>query len=218
MARKWTYPHRTGRPNSSITHKNAHLDFDDLMSEHHYNASAAYGASKLANTVFGIELDRRLRAVGSPVISVLAHPGVSRSNLSARAWADRGWFGRLAAQLFLVTTQPTEHGTLPQLHAATAPHVEGGQLFGPNGRGERRGDVTEGHASAEAADPASLSGSGRHPRPSPAPPSSDGAGVCRWIGHGEGHGAQPRLRDLAWADADRLPPVSADAGCEPVEP
>ena len=59
---------------SSITHRTAHLDFDDLMSERGYRASPAYGRSKLANTVFGLELDRRLRAAGSPVASVLAPP------------------------------------------------------------------------------------------------------------------------------------------------
>ena len=41
----------------------------------------AYQQSKFANAVFGLELDRRLRAAGSPVISVLAHPGYSATNL-----------------------------------------------------------------------------------------------------------------------------------------
>ena len=57
-------------------------------------------------------------------------------------------------QLFLLTTQPAERGVLPQLHAATAPGVRGGQLFGPDGFRERRGRVTEVRASAEASDPA----------------------------------------------------------------
>ena len=82
---------------SSLSHKGAHLDFNDLMFERTWDASAAYGASKLANTIFGIELDRRLRAAGSPIISVLAHPGVSRSNLTPRAWENRGVVGKLIA-------------------------------------------------------------------------------------------------------------------------
>ncbi|MBE1875698.1 oxidoreductase [Myceligenerans pegani] len=139
---------------SSISHKPAHLDFDDLMFERRWDASAAYGASKLATTTFGIELDRRLRASGSPVISVLAHPGVSRSNLVPRAWADRGWIGRIATGLFLsLSTQPTEQGALPQLRATTAPDAHGGQFFGPSGRNERRGDAIEVQASDEALDP-----------------------------------------------------------------
>lgn len=139
---------------SSISHKSAHLDFDDLMFERRWDASAAYGASKLATTAFGIELDRRLHAAGRTAVSVLAHPGVSRSNLVARAWADRGRMGRLAAGLFLaLATQPTEQGALPQLRAATARDVEGGQFFGPGGRNERRGAAVEVEASPEALDP-----------------------------------------------------------------
>nr|BFE72083.1 hypothetical protein GCM10020092_053840 [Actinoplanes digitatis] len=75
---------------SSITHRNAHLDFDDLMFERGYRATRAYGRSKLATTVFGIELDRRLRAAGSPIVSALAHPGLTRTNLTPRAWEHRG--------------------------------------------------------------------------------------------------------------------------------
>jgi NAD(P)-dependent dehydrogenase (short-subunit alcohol dehydrogenase family) len=139
---------------SSITHKNAHLDFDDLMAERDYRAARAYGASKLATTVFGVELDRRLRAAGSPVVSVLAHPGISRTNLTPRAWQDRGPAGRILAKVALLVTQPVERGVLPQLHAATAPAVSGGQFFGPSGFLEMRGRVTEVRAGTEATDPA----------------------------------------------------------------
>jgi NAD(P)-dependent dehydrogenase (short-subunit alcohol dehydrogenase family) len=139
---------------SSITHKNAHLDFDDLMSLRDYNAARAYGVSKLASTVFGLELDRRLRLAGSPVISLLAHPGITRTNLTPRAWQDRGWIGRALASAALLFTQPVERGALPQVHAATAPDLRGGQFFGPSGPMELRGRVTEVRPSAEAADPA----------------------------------------------------------------
>ncbi len=139
---------------SSVTHKSAHLDFDDLMSERGYRAPSAYGRSKLATTVFGVELDRRLRAARSPVISVLAHPGLTRTNLTPRAWEHRGRLGRVVARLGLLATQPVEQGTLPQLRAATAPGVRGGQFFGPAGLFETRGRVTEARLSREAADPA----------------------------------------------------------------
>lgn len=139
---------------SSITHKTARLDLDDLMSRRDFGAARAYGRSKLATTVFGLELDRRLRAAGSPVISVIAHPGMSRTNLSPRAWRDRGRIGQAIARLSLVATQPAERGALPQLFAATAPGVRGGQFFGPSGFGEIRGRVVEVRPSKEAADPA----------------------------------------------------------------
>lgn len=138
---------------SSITHKRAHLDFDDLMFEHDYRASAAYGRSKLATTVFGVELDRRLRAIGSPVVSALAHPGLTRTNLTPRAWEHRGRLGRVIARAGLLVTQPVEQGALPQLRAATDPDVRGGQFFGPAGLAETRGAVAEARLSREAADP-----------------------------------------------------------------
>ncbi|MCC2307950.1 oxidoreductase [Cellulomonas chengniuliangii] len=138
---------------SSITHKGAHLDFDDLMFERGYRASSAYGRSKLATTVFGIELERRLRAVQSPITSVLAHPGLTRTNLTPRAWEHRGRMGRVIARTGLLFTQSVAQGALPQLFAATGPDVRGGQLFGPSGPWETRGRVAEGRLSREAGDP-----------------------------------------------------------------
>ena len=52
--------------------------------ERRYSPRRAYQQSKFANAVFGLELDRRLRAAGLPVISVLAHPGYSATNLQSR--------------------------------------------------------------------------------------------------------------------------------------
>jgi NAD(P)-dependent dehydrogenase (short-subunit alcohol dehydrogenase family) len=139
---------------SSITHKNAHLDFDDLMFERDYRASPAYGRSKLATTIFGLELDRRLRATGSPIISTLAHPGLTRTNLTPRAWEHRPRLGWVLAALGLLATQSVEQGTLPQLRAATDPSVTGGQFFGPARLRETRGRVTKAKLSRDAADPA----------------------------------------------------------------
>jgi NAD(P)-dependent dehydrogenase (short-subunit alcohol dehydrogenase family) len=139
---------------SSITHKRAHLDFDDLQLQRRFNANRAYGASKLATTAFGIELDRRLRAIGSPIVSAIAHPGLSSSNFIDSAWKDRGAAGQFLGRMFsAVATQPTEQGAMNQLYAATAPGVAGGDFFGPSGRGERKGDVSRVTASKEAQDP-----------------------------------------------------------------
>ncbi|GAA3074081.1 oxidoreductase [Streptosporangium carneum] len=139
---------------SSITHKNARLDFDDLMFERDYRAAPAYGRSKLATTIFGVELDRRLHAAGSSIVSTLAHPGLTRTNLTPRAWEQRGRFGQMIARLGLLVTQSVEQGALPQLRAATEPGVRGGQFFGPSRLWETRGPVTEARLSREAADPA----------------------------------------------------------------
>lgn len=139
---------------SSITHKPARLNFDDLMSERNYSANRAYGVSKLATTVFGLELDRRLRAAGSPIVSVLAHPGMTRTNLTPRAWEHRGRLGRLVASAGLIFTQSLERGAEPQLRAATEPGLRGGEFFGPSGFLEISGRAVPVKPSTQAADPA----------------------------------------------------------------
>jgi len=136
---------------SSTEHKGGHIHFDDLNLERDYGPRKAYQQSKMANAVFGIELDRRLRAAGSPILSVLAHPGYSATNLQST--------GPTGAAAFIMrignalVAQKAERGALPQLYAATAPGVEGGQFFGPDGFQEARGDVTEVQAVPEARDP-----------------------------------------------------------------
>jgi NAD(P)-dependent dehydrogenase (short-subunit alcohol dehydrogenase family) len=136
---------------SSIEHKAGSIDFDDLQRESDYTPRGAYRQSKLANAIFGIELDRRLRAARSPAISVLAHPGYSGTNLQST-----GPTGILNAALKignLLLAQSAERGTLPELYAATAPGVEGGQYYGPDGVQEMRGYPTLTKTISKARDP-----------------------------------------------------------------
>ena len=135
---------------SSIEHKPGHIHFDDLQLERGYAPRKAYQQSKMANAVFGLELDRRLRAAGSPVLSVLAHPGYSDTNLQSTGPTG---VAKLAMRVSnVVFAQKAQRGALPQLHAATAAGVQGGQFFGPGGFQEFRGDVTEVEAVPEAQD------------------------------------------------------------------
>ncbi len=137
---------------SSNEHKGGRIDFDDLQLERSYTPRDSYQRSKLANAVFATELDRRLRAAGSPMISVFAHPGYSATNLQST-----GPTGLLKAGLAVanrVFAQSAERGALPQLYAATAPGVEGGDYYGPDGRGELRGFPRKVKAIPDAYDPA----------------------------------------------------------------
>lgn len=122
---------------SSIEHKAGHLDFDDLQLEHGYAPRKAYRQSKLANAAFGLELDRRLRAAGSSVRSVLAHPGYSATNLQSTG--PTGIMKALMSVSNRVVAQSAERGALPTLYAATAGGVEGGEYYGPDGIAEIRG-------------------------------------------------------------------------------
>jgi NAD(P)-dependent dehydrogenase (short-subunit alcohol dehydrogenase family) len=122
---------------SSNAHKMGRINFDDLQSERHYRRWNAYGQSKLADLMFSLELDRRLRAASSAVTSVAAHPGYAATNLQTAA-------PPLADRLFmtftnLVVAQSAEMGALPVLYAATYPGLAGGSYVGPDGIGEFRG-------------------------------------------------------------------------------
>ncbi|MDT7798763.1 MAG: hypothetical protein QOI78_2196 [Actinomycetota bacterium] len=113
----------------------AGIHFDDLQWENSYDRVAAYGQSKLANLMFGYELQRRLAPHGTTV-ALAAHPGVARTELMRNTPAVlRGLFS-VAAPLF---THDSAHGALPLLRAATDPGALGGQYYGPDGLGESRG-------------------------------------------------------------------------------
>ena len=138
---------------SSIEHYPGKIRFDDLHSERlGYGPRKAYRQSKAANVLFGLELDRRLSAKRSDVISVLAHPGYADTSLQTTGprgpakWAMQFVGNRLIAQ-------SAEKGALPQLYAATAPDVHGADFFGPDGYRALRGHPTRVFPSRYAADP-----------------------------------------------------------------
>jgi len=136
---------------SSLEHRAGRIDFDDLDWERHYDPRAAYQRTKLANAAFGIELHRRLQAVGSPVKSVLAHPGYSATNLQSAG--PTGLMRQVLRLGNALLAQDPEQGALPQLYAATAPEVEGGEFYGPDGYRELRGGPTAVRATSRAWDP-----------------------------------------------------------------
>lgn len=91
-----------------------------------------YCRSKLANLLFAFELDRLARTCVPTLRSVAAHPGVTRSELVARASIGRRpLIGPVARASVLVGAQSTAAGALPSLYAATHPEVTGGQYIGP---------------------------------------------------------------------------------------
>ena len=133
---------RAGAPRvvttSSNGHKGGRIDFDDLHSERkRYAKWRAYCQSKLANLLFAYELDRRVRAAGTDLVSVAAHPGYSATHLTDNA-GGRLWTGLVSIgnRLF---SQSDAAGALPQLYAATMPEVVGGAYYGPDGFQELSG-------------------------------------------------------------------------------
>jgi NAD(P)-dependent dehydrogenase (short-subunit alcohol dehydrogenase family) len=136
---------------TSTLHRGARIQFDDLNGARKYAPMQFYGQSKLANVLFALELDRRLRAAGSPVRSLLAHPGYTATNLQTTG--PTGLNRILSAIGNRLVAQDVEMGILPQLYAATAPGVQGGQFFGPGGRRELRGYPTVVQPDPAAKDP-----------------------------------------------------------------
>ncbi|WP_345817046.1 oxidoreductase (plasmid) [Paraburkholderia sp. PREW-6R] len=138
---------------ASIAHKRGRLDFDDLQSTRRYSPMRSYQQSKLANLMFALELDRRLRARGSRVMSVAVHPGVANTNLfragerSALDSAARAVASRLIGALL----NSDEAGALPTLYAATSPDVVDGGYYGPTGWMEMRGERVDNAAIAAQA-------------------------------------------------------------------
>ena len=122
---------------SSGAHRIGKINFDDLQRERGYNRWRAYGQSKLANLMFALELDRRLRAAGSGVTSVAAHPGYAATNLQSAAAPTPDRLVMAVSNRLLA--QSAEMGTLPQLYAATYPGLAGGTFVGPDGFAEQRG-------------------------------------------------------------------------------
>jgi NAD(P)-dependent dehydrogenase (short-subunit alcohol dehydrogenase family) len=136
---------------SSNAHKFGRIKFDDLQSERSYRRWPAYGQSKLANLLFALELDRRLRACQADLKSVAAHPGYAATNLQFAATPSR--VERIGSVVLnRVWAQDADHGALPTLYAATA-EIAGGAFVGPDGFQEMRGHPTLVKPTRAAQDP-----------------------------------------------------------------
>ncbi len=121
---------------SSFAHEPGKIDFDDLQRERSYTPYGAYSQSKLANLLFMLELDRRLRAVSASTISVGAHPGFASTNLQAAGpfLGSNPLSSRLVLAGVRLMGQSPARGAEPQLYAATAPGVKGGDYYGPKSK------------------------------------------------------------------------------------
>jgi NAD(P)-dependent dehydrogenase (short-subunit alcohol dehydrogenase family) len=132
---------RAGRPRvvnvSSLAHRTAFIDFDDLQGARAYSPWKAYGQSKLAMLMFALELQRRSDAAGWNLTSNAAHPGFARTSLFA---AGPGGLLSLAIDFAApFSGQSATDGARPILFAATSPKARPGAYYGPGGIGELRG-------------------------------------------------------------------------------
>ncbi|MCB0439458.1 MAG: SDR family NAD(P)-dependent oxidoreductase [Mangrovimonas sp.] len=115
---------------SSIAHRGATIDFDNFRLEKEYNNWREYGQSKLADIIFAIEFDKRLKQSGSQIKSLAAHPGFSKTDLQVHMDKD------MLASLELMTAK---EGAQPTLAACLRADAKGGQYWGPDGENEQKG-------------------------------------------------------------------------------
>jgi len=133
---------------SSVAHRGGDIDFADINAERGYNRARRYGQSKLANLLFSMELQRRLDASDTSVISVACHPGIADTELSRHMPKVLKLTAPLVSKFFNTSLQ----GAWPTLMAATSDEVDGGDYFGPIKRGETAGPAGKARASRRAQD------------------------------------------------------------------
>jgi retinol dehydrogenase 12 len=104
---------------SSVAHRYASLDFDNLQGEARYDVFSAYARSKLANALFTLELARRLD--GTQVTANCLHPGVVATNLGS----NNGWLARIALWAATPFLSTPEQGAQTTIYLASSADVAG---------------------------------------------------------------------------------------------
>ncbi|CAM5234834.1 SDR family NAD(P)-dependent oxidoreductase [Streptomyces xanthochromogenes] len=117
----------------SFAAKTERLDLADLQSREDYRPKRTYGRSKLAQMYVGLELARRLGALGSSVASVVVHPGGALDSLTpARPPVhERTPAERLRGGPAALVLQGKHAGAWPAVRAVLDPRVGSGELWGP---------------------------------------------------------------------------------------
>ena len=140
---------------SSNAGKYGKIAFDNLQSERRYRPMfGAYTQSKLADLIFAVELQRRLTAAHSPILSVAAHPGYAVTNLHDSGPGTKTSPMKVLLNLLHPLSQDAHHGALPTLFAAVSPAAQPGGYYGPDGFLETKGDPTAATIVAAAKDQA----------------------------------------------------------------
>jgi hypothetical protein len=131
------------------------IEFDNLQSERRYSPMRqAYAQSKLADLIFTLELQRKLTAAYSPILSTAAHPGYAVTNLQTSGPGDGNVPMKIMLKLLHGLSQDAHHGALPTLFAAVSPAAQPGSYYGPNGLFETKGAPAAAKIPAAAKDPA----------------------------------------------------------------
>jgi NAD(P)-dependent dehydrogenase (short-subunit alcohol dehydrogenase family) len=124
---------------SSVAARSNAINWDDTNFERSYSEGKAYSQSKIANLMFGLELDRRSTQSGWGITSNVSHPGITATNLLAAQPHMGRTTDTLSVRLIRslarlgILAQTVDQGLLPALYAATHPDAQGGKFYGPSG-------------------------------------------------------------------------------------
>ena len=139
---------------STAHHMGRSIDADNVTLEGSYNSWGAYGRAKLANYHFALGLQREFEQRGLAAESLVAHPGLSSTNLQVHTHEQGGGgiMGPFWVKMAAWTGMPPAKGALPQLRAATDPAAKGGEMYAPRyvntGPPERRPILRRGNDEA----------------------------------------------------------------------
>jgi NAD(P)-dependent dehydrogenase (short-subunit alcohol dehydrogenase family) len=106
-------------------------DLDDLR-RMPWTGIGAYTKAKTITEVFGFELDRRLRAAGSPVASVLTRPGVGVDAKTPERPGIRDATTSYQRNPYTPWAQGKDSAAWSAVRALTDPAVRGGEYFAPS--------------------------------------------------------------------------------------
>jgi len=133
------YPLLLATPNSRIVtvssngYQGASIDFDNLRLEKDYNPLREYRQSKLANLIFSIELNRRIKAKDQKILSIAAQPGANKTELTRYLSVEEIAIGKERLGEFMEPWQ----GALSLLYAAVSEESVGGSMYEPENGGLR---------------------------------------------------------------------------------
>ncbi|MBF4590826.1 SDR family NAD(P)-dependent oxidoreductase [Curtobacterium sp. VKM Ac-1395] len=135
---------------SNLSQRTARVpDLEAIDDPRAHRQFAAYTASKTAAAAIAVDLGERLRASGSAVRSVIAHPGIAATGMNGQA---ETLVATLAGSIARLAARTVEDGARAVLWAATAADVEEGVFVGPAlRRSDRRLHVVQ--VRGAAADP-----------------------------------------------------------------
>ncbi len=104
------------------------IKFEDMNFNENYSPWNSYAQSKLAQMMFGFELQRRIEKTNKNIQVYVCHPGASRTNLlqdTANKLQKSVW------AVMSIFAQSAEKGSWPEVMCATSNNLQSAKYYGP---------------------------------------------------------------------------------------